>query len=125
MVDDFHGMAEWDNFMASMQRVFPDRPVVEIENSDPIFHTIYDLSERFQIPGEQYRRTGLTYERTDGVEPHWRGIYDDKHRLMVAICFNMDLGDAWEWADEPTYPEKFSRGAISIGVNYIVYAMTH
>ena len=57
--------------------------------------------------------------------PHWRGIYDDNGRLMVAICHNMDLGDSWEWADVPAYPEKFSALGIRIAVNYVLYAMTH
>jgi hypothetical protein len=125
MCDDFHGMLEWAIFEQSMRRVFPDRPIVEIENVDPIFHTIYDLDDRYQVPGVQYVQSRRTYERSDGTVAHWRGVYDDKGRLMVAICFNSDLGDAWEWADEPRYPEKFSALAIRIGVNYVVYAMTH
>src|SRR6185312_14739714 len=83
MCDDFHGDEEWEYFAASMQRVFPNREIVEIDNKDPIFHTIYNLDDRYQVPGEQYVRSGLTYEH-GGIEPHWRGIYDDKGRLMVA-----------------------------------------
>jgi hypothetical protein len=124
MCDDFHGTEEWAVFTRSMQRVFPDRPIVEIDSKDPIFHTIYDLDDRFQVPGEQYVRSHRTYEY-DGYVPHWRGIYDDRGRLMVAICFDMDLGDSWEHADNPQYPEKFSGMGIRIGVNYVVYAMTH
>ncbi|MGE5569694.1 MAG: DUF4159 domain-containing protein [Rhodospirillales bacterium] len=124
MVDDFHGTMEWQNFMASMRRVFPDRPVVDIDDKDAVFHVIYDLDERFQVPGVQYLYSGRLYER-DGIEAKWRGIYDDKGRIMVAICHNMDLGDAWEWADDPRYPERFASLAYRIGVNYIVYAMTH
>jgi hypothetical protein len=124
MVDDFHGTREWSVFTASMQRVFPDRPIVEIPNSDPIFHTMFDLSDRFQVPGAQFLYTGRVFE-FDGVEPHWRGIYDDKGRVMVAICFDMDLGDSWEHADNPEYPEKFSAMGVRIAVNYILYAMTH
>jgi hypothetical protein len=124
MVDDFHGTYEWEVFAASMTRVFPDRPIVEIERSDAVFHAIYDLNDRYQVPGAQFLNSGRTYEQ-DGVDPHWRGIYDDKGRLMVAICFNMDLGDAWEWADAPEYPEKYSALAIRTGVNYVVYSMTH
>lgn len=124
MVDDFHGTYEWDVFLASMKRVFPDRPIVEIEDSDPIFHVLYDLDERFQVPGIQYFFSGRTYER-DGVIPRWRAIYDDKGRIMVAICHNMDLGDAWEWADLPQYPERWASLAYRIGINYIIYAMTH
>lgn len=124
MCDDFHGTREWAIFADSMQRVFPDRPIVEIDSRDPIFHVLYDLDERYQIPGEQFLESGRTYER-DGYEPHWRGIYDDQGRLMVAICFNMDIGDSLEWADVPAYPEKYSALGIRVAANYVVYSMTH
>ncbi len=124
MTDDFHGSGEWEVFMASMSRVFPDRPVVEIAADDPIFHVIYDLDHRVQVPGIQYWYSGRIYEK-DGVVPHWRGIYDDRGRVMVAICFNQDNGDAWEWADSPRYPEKYASQAYRMGINYIIYAMTH
>jgi hypothetical protein len=124
MCDDFHGTREWEVFVASMKRVFPDRPIVEIENSDAIFHVLYDLDDRYQVPGAQYLWSGSISEY-DGVTPRWRGIYDDKGRLMVAICHNMDLGDSWEWADDPRYPEKFSALGIRIAVNYVLYSMTH
>lgn len=124
MCDDFHGTIEWEVFTATMQRIFPDRPIVEIPSSDQIFHTIYDLDDRYQVPGAQFLDTHQTWEK-DGKIPHWRGIYDDKGRLMVAMCFDMDLGDSWEHADNPLYPEKFSALGIRIGVDYVVYAMTH
>ena len=124
MCDDFHGTEEWAVFAASMQRVFPDRHIVDLDNADPIFHVIYDLDDRYQVPGEQFVRSGRTYEY-DGYDAHWRGIYDDKGRLMVAICHDMDLGDSWEHADNPAYPQKFSALGIRIGTNYVTYAMTH
>ncbi len=124
MTDDFHGTYEWDSFMASMSRVFPDRQVVEIDSKDPIFHVLYDLDNRVQVPGIVTFGSGVTYER-DGIVPHWRGIYDDKGRVMVAICFNQDNGDAWEWADHPRYPENMASQAYRVGINYIVYSMTH
>lgn len=124
MCDDFHGSDEWNIFIASMSRVFPDRPIVDIEDSSPIFHTIFDLDGRYQVPGAQFIYSHRIYEK-DGYIPHWRGIYDDKGRIMVAICHDMDLGDSWENADDPKYPEKYSALGIRIGVNYIVYAMTH
>jgi Domain of unknown function (DUF4159) len=124
MCDDFHGTWEWNTFVASMQKVFPDRAIVDIPNSDAIFHTVYDLDDRYQVPGAQFIYSHRTYE-FDGYEPRWRGIYDDKGRLMVAICHNMDLGDSWEHADNPLYPEQYSALGVRIGVNYIVYAMTH
>jgi len=124
MVDDFHGTYEWAGFLESMQRVFPERPILEIEEDAPILHVLYSLDQRIQIPGRQVIRRGRTYER-DGIVPHWRGIYDDEGRLMVAINFNMDLGDAWEHADWPEYPEPMTALAYRFGINYIVYAMTH
>lgn len=124
MADDFHGTREWDAFMEGLRRIFPDRPVVELEDSSRIFHVLYDLPDRIQIPGVFYIRRGVTYER-DGIEPRWRAVFDDKGRIQVAICHNMDLGDAWEWADLPEYPEKFTSMAYRIGINYILYSMTH
>ncbi len=124
MVDDFHGTQEWEIFMMGMNKVFPDRPVVDLDNKDAIFHVLYDLDDKFQVPGAQWFQTGRTYER-DGYEARWRGIYDDNGRLMVAICHNMDLGDAWEWSDDPAYPEKWASLAYRIAVNYTIYAMTH
>jgi len=124
MVDDFHGTVDWENFMRGMRMVFPDRPIEDLENKDEIFHVLYDLDDRFQVPGEQYVNTGRTYEK-DGYVPKWRAIRDDKGRIIVAICHNMHLGDAWEWADSPEYPEKFASMAFRIGLNYIMYGMTH
>jgi hypothetical protein len=132
MCDDFHGNEpyrpnrEWDTFIASMSKVFPDRQIEDIPDNDPIFHTLFDLQERFQVPGAQYFETGITYEAGDtGKVPHWRCIRDDKGRIMVAICHNMDLGDAWEWADDPRYLEKWASLAYRIAANYFVYDLTH
>jgi len=126
MCDDFHGAIEWDVFAASMKKVFPDRPIVNIDDSDAIFHTIYNLDHRYQVPGALYLETGKTYEKGEtGKTPHWRAIYDDKGRIIVAMCHNMDLGDSWEHADNPQYPARFSDLGIRLGVNYIVYSMTH
>jgi hypothetical protein len=123
MVDDFHGEADWASFLSGMREVFPDRAIEELPNDDPLFHVLYDLQERFQVPGEQYVNTGRTYEK-DGYIPRWRAIRDDKGRIMVAICFNMHLGDAWEWADDPRYPENFASLAFRLGIDYIMYGMT-
>jgi len=126
MCDDFHGTVEWENFMAGMKKVFPDRPVVDLDNKDQIFHVIYDLDNRFQVPGMQYvvYAPHRIYEY-DGFVARWEGIYDDKGRVMVAICHNMDLGDAWENSDDPAYPERFASLAYRIAMNYFVYDLSH
>lgn len=126
MVDDFHASQEWSIFMDSLRRVFPDSFVADIPNNDPIFHTVYDSNDRVQIPGAQYLETGRTYERDETGRPeHWRAVYDSKGRIMVAICHNMDLGDAWEHSDNPEYPEKWASLAYRVGMNYFIYDLTH
>ncbi|HEV2201614.1 MAG TPA: DUF4159 domain-containing protein [Bryobacteraceae bacterium] len=133
MVDDFHGdepyhrvFSEWQVFVDSMTKVFPDRPIVDLQDSDPIFHTIYDLDDRFQVAGWQWTYSHRTYEAGEtGKTPHWRAIFDDKGRVMVAICHNMDLGDAWEWSDDARYPEKWAALAYQIAMNYFIYDLTH
>jgi hypothetical protein len=124
MVDDFHGTVEWNNFVAGMTKIFPDRKIVDLDNKDPIFHVVYDLDDRFQVPGMQYIFTRSLFEY-DGFRAKWRGVYDDKGRVMVAICHNMDLGDAWENSDDPRYPERFASLAYRIAVNYWTYDLTH
>jgi hypothetical protein len=124
MVDDFHGATDWEHFMNGMLMIFPDKPIEDLTDKDEIFHVLYDLTDRFQVPGEQYVWTGRTYEK-DGYVAEWRGIKDERGRVMVAICHNMHLGDAWEWADDPRYPEKFASLAFRLGINYVMYGMTH
>jgi hypothetical protein len=124
VVDDFHGTLEWEGFMHSMRRVYPDHPVVEIPDSDEVFHVLYELIERPQIPSIYGAMTGRTFEK-DGYTPHWRGIYDDTGRLVVVINWNMDLGDAWEHADNPNYPQPLTAIAYRFAINYLLYSMTH
>ena len=96
----------------------------DLPDDDAIYHVLYSIDEKFQIPGEVYVNTGRTYEK-DGYVPRWRAIRDSRGRVMVAICANMHLGDAWEWANTAEYPEKFSGLAFRVVLNYITYAMTH
>ncbi len=124
MVDDFHGPFEWANFAYTMRKVFPDRDIIELKDDNTIFHVLYDLPEKKQIPGLRPLRSGRTWERGGNI-PHWRAILDDDGRIMVAINFNMDLGDAWEHADWPEYPEPYSAMAYRFAINYVLYAMTH
>ncbi len=125
MCDDFHGTIEWDNFIASMSKVFPDRRIVDIDNKDPIFHVIYDLDDRFSGSGGAVRLHAAPVFEYDGFQAQWRGIYDDKGRVMVAICHNMDLGDAWEIRMTPGIPKSLRRLAYRIAVNYWMYDLTH
>lgn len=123
--DDFWGSWEWENFLQNMSRVLPEAQIVDLPLSHPIFHTYYDISRLVQIPNvHDAVFTGRTHEQ-DGYVPHFRGIFDEQGRLMVVINWNTDLGDAWEWADLPGFPAKYSTYAYKIGINAIVYAMSH
>jgi hypothetical protein len=124
VVDDFHGTIEWANFEEQIRKVLPNCKIEEIPVTHPVFHCFFDIDELFQIPGVQYLYSGHTYEK-DGYVAHFRGIFDDNGRLIVMINFNSDLGDAWEWADSPYYAERYTSTAYRLGINYIVYSMTH
>lgn len=127
VVDDFHGTLQWKTFTDTMSRVFPGRPIVDLDTGHEVFHVLYDLDQLTQIPGDRHlymAGDGVIRARLDGPQ-RWAGIYDDEGRLMVAINFNMDMGDAWEHADDPYYPEPMTALAYRFGLNYLIYAMTH
>jgi hypothetical protein len=123
MVDDFHGEYEWRYFESVMKKVFPEKKFVDIPESDPVMHIFFDIDENVQIPGDRHLRFGGP-PQMEGP-PHWRALYDDKDRLMVMANHNMDIGDGWEHADDPEYPLPFTKAAYELGVNYVIYAMTH
>jgi hypothetical protein len=131
MVDDFWGEDEWYQFYTQIKRVFPDREPEELPLSHEVFHLVYDLKVKPQIPSIGHLRgfidSGRTYERWDAQEPHYRGIFDDKGRMMAIICHNTDLGDGWEREGvDPNYFREFSeKYAYPLGINIVVYAMTH
>lgn len=124
VADDFWGTAEWEQFAANMRRVFPDRPLEELSLDDALFRAFYRIEEMVQVPSINNARRGRTWER-DGYVPRVFGIRDDDDRLMVVVHWNTDLGDAWEWAEQPDYPLAYSTFAYEMGVNMIVYAMSH
>ncbi len=136
MVDDFWGDAQYENLRLQLMRVFPGRQATEVPLSHEIFHCVYDLKEKPQVPalGSAYP-TGngeiVTWEQAwDGSDtrtPHYRAIYDDENRIMVFICHNTDLGDGWEKEGEDQwYFDEFSvKKAYPMGINIVTYAMTH
>jgi hypothetical protein len=123
--DDFWGSWEWANFRQNISRVLPDAEISDLPLSHPVFHSYYDISRLVQTPNVgNALYSDQTYEQ-DGFVPHCRGILDANGRLMVIINWNTDLGDAWEWADLPGFPAKYSTYAYKIGINSIAYAMSH
>jgi hypothetical protein len=124
VVDSFFGTQEWLGFERGMHQIFPNRDIEDLPDSDPIFHGVFNMEKRIQVGNWHSQRFGRWY-RADGDVPYWRGIRDDHGRVVVAINFNNDLGDSWQLADNPAYPEKFSSMGIRLGVNYVVYSLTH
>jgi hypothetical protein len=136
MVDDFWGEDEWRNFYLQIKRVFPEDKYepFEVPFKHEIFHYVYDLKEKPQVPSinaaEAGRRRGITWEPrydSDTSIPHYWAITDDNDRIMVFICHNTDLGDGWEREGENEwYFREFSvKKAYPMGINIVTYAMTH
>ena len=125
MIDDFWGSWEWANFETEIRRVLPEYQIVEVPLDHPIFNTVYNIEEIVQVPNIGRAQPGRRTWEQDGVVPHVRGIFDEDGRLMVIVNWNTDIGDAWEWAESPYYPLRYSTYAIEITVNIIVYAMSH
>jgi hypothetical protein len=131
VIDDFWGTQQWAAFEREMQRILPGHPIVELPPDHELFRTFYTIDKVIQVPNVSngaaiaYGIPGAVTYQQDGYVPHARGIFADDGRLMVLINWNTDLGDAWEWAEQPDYPLEFSTFAFEMGVNMILYSMTH
>ena len=131
VVDDFWGPEQWEVFRRTMERVLPNHPITDIAPSDSVMHVLYDIEEKDRtiIPGSRHLRRGpgggVQVVLPAGAVPAWRAMYDDRERMVVAVNFNTDVGDAWEFADVPYYPEAMTALAYRYGINYMVYSMTH
>ncbi len=131
MIDDFWGVNEYENLRLELSRVFPDREPREIPLEHPIFNFVFPLKQKPQIPnvdrGTKSQFDGLTFERPDAQTPFYKGMWDDKGRLMMVICHNTDLGDGWEWegANHYYFKEFSEKKAYPLGINIVMYALTH
>ena len=132
VTDDFWGPdpTQWEVFRETMDRVLPGHPITDIALTDPVMHVLYDIEQKdlTWIPGTRHIRrgpNGVTVQQPPGTTPAWRELNDDAGRMVVAVNYNTDIGDAWEYADHPMYPEAMTALAYRYGVNYLVYAMTH
>ncbi|TWT79986.1 hypothetical protein CA13_13980 [Planctomycetes bacterium CA13] len=136
MVDDFWGDMQYENLRRELKRVFPDRDPYEVPLSHEIFHNVYDMKEKPQVPAINAAWRGpdgqigsreWSADGSDTSTPHYRAIVDDQSRIMVFICHNTDLGDGWEREGQNQwYFEEFSvKKAYPMGINIVTYAMTH
>lgn len=125
VVDDFHGPREWDSFYRQLKKIFPEYEPFDLPINHPIFQCYHNIEELFQVPGIHYLRTGRTWEK-GGYEARYMGVeHPDTGRIMIMINYNVDLGDAWEWAEVEVYPRHFATLAFQLALNYVIYSMTH
>jgi hypothetical protein len=124
--DDFHGAYEWDNLARELKRVFPDREIVEVPRDHPVFSCFYKIDSYPQVAGLGSFLAGRSWEK-GGYVAHLRTVLDDTGRPMVFINWNTDMGDGWEWSNAEEYPGyiKYTAMAYHMGINEIVYALTH
>lgn len=123
--DSFFGSQQWEGFVEGMRRIFPDREIEDLPEDHPLFHTVYDLTGRQQVPNMNNLLSGGPGYLSDGAVPRWKGVLDDNGRVMVAIAFNNDISDSFQWADDPDYPADAATMGLRLGVNFAVYALTH
>ncbi len=123
-VDSFYGSDQWEGFSEGVKRIFPDRDIIDLPDSHPIFHTVYNLDARHHVPHfDEY--SGSAGYLSDGSVPRWRGVVDDDGHVMMAIAFNNDVSDSFQWADDPRYPAEGAALGLRVAVNFAVYALSH
>ena len=122
--DDFWGVYEWENLVTQLHKIWPDYKPKDLPLSHPIFHSYLDVEEVVQVPNVYNAMRGETSEK-GGIVPHYMGVEDKNGRVIAFIAFNCDLGDAWEWINDSRYPVKYGLPAYKVGINVVIYAMSH
>ncbi len=133
MADDFWGDDQWQHFHEQLKLIFPKREPVELTLDHPIFHTVFKFKKLPQIPSVgAFMRYHVSYDpgwpyEEKGHDPRYYGVYDDKNRMMMLICFNNHFGDGWEHeGDDQSYFDIFSEPmGYPMLINILVYAMSH
>jgi hypothetical protein len=119
--DDFRdpprGGGGWENFAEQMERVLPGASFIDMDPSNALFHSFFEI-DSFDIVPQMY----------DQGKPRFRGLYEDndpQKRLMAIVNYNTDVSDFWEFSATGFVPVEASNEAYKLGVNYVMYAMTH
>ncbi len=116
ILDDFQG-AHWYNAVEQLRRVLPSGKLVELDGTHPIFDSFFRV-DPYAFDTPYFRRN----------PPSYHGVYEDndpKKRLMMIINYNQDVGEFWEWSDTGFIPIELTNEAYKLGVNYIIYGLTH
>jgi len=123
-LDDFWGEYEWQNVQEQFRMIVPEYEIKDLPLNHPIFHSYLDVEEVVQVPNIYNAQRGVTSEK-GGIVPHYMGVENKNGRLVAFIARNCDLGDAWEWINDPSYPVKYGLPAYKVGINVVIYAMSH
>ncbi|MGB7218870.1 MAG: DUF4159 domain-containing protein [Vicinamibacterales bacterium] len=116
IVDDFR-FQHWDNFEQQMRRILPDVEFFDLDASNAIFHSFFEIND-----------LSIVKNNYDPGEPIFRGIYEDNDpskRLIAIINFNTDISEYWEFSETGLKPIDETNTAYKVGVNYIIYGLTH
>ena len=116
IVDDFF-WGHWMNFDEQIHRVLPDAKLIQLDETSPIFDTFFHSEIR------KYRNPNYPQ-----IEPVYYGIFEDNDptkRIMVIVNYDNDIGEYWEWSDTSWVPIDLSNEAYKLGVDYVIYGMTH
>jgi len=130
-VDDFWGSAAWEQWEEEIGRVLPpsEYPIVDVPMDHPLFHSQFAVTEFPQIPSIQAWRGNDTDTSERGVDsqtPEAKAIFDKNGNVMVFMSHNTDISDAWEReGEDPRYFYQFSPKGYAVGINVMLYAMTH
>lgn len=127
MLDDFWGPQHWQDFLIELVKIFPDRELIKLDTEHPVFHSFFDIDTVAQVPGRSvtWNYGGPFYLDDPDFPPSVHAVLDDDGRIMLVANFNTDLGDGWEHTFYEPYPTKYCNEAYKIGINYIIYALSH
>jgi hypothetical protein len=115
--EDFDGRDQWENFAAQMRRVLPDARFVKLDGTHSIFKSFFLVKDI----------DALVHPMT-GIRPSYYGIFEDNDpskRLVVVANYDNDIPEYWEWSGQGLYPFDASNEAYKLGVNYLIYGLTH
>jgi len=131
-VDDFWGDAAWDQWTKEFRKVMPAAEYVieDVPLSDPIFHEIFEVKKVPQVSNIRFwRATGGASTSERGAESavvHFRAVRDTHGRIVAVMTHNTDISDSWEReGDDPRFFQQFSPDGYALGINVVVYALTH
>jgi len=129
--DDFWGSYAWNNFSNEIAKVLSpaEFPFIDVPAHHSLFRTLYDVPKVPQIPGISYwwaTNGGTSEQGADSADVHVRAILDRSGRILVLSTHNTDIADGWEREGvDPRYFFEFSKNSYAVGINVLLYAMTH